>query len=230
MLIPEVEKGTPSRSAPRRPECYGHWVSSQSRSSSVVLDAMPKISHYLAYRDSPHPKGRTAAFLPLPPSCGDFPTVSLTRVGHCPGSVNDPGTSNTIGGLGGVPSNARRVWMGLPALSGRWMGVWGPAHLPHIPPYLAAYLGLVNGHGGSLAPWMDNHLQTLASHYSPSVPFPRRCCALGSILLWCGRRKFSTKSTRVWRLRPIKPPASPGIAGARLRRRKFFRETILGAD
>ena len=35
------------------------------------------------------------------------------------GVDNDPGTSNTIGGLGGVPSNAHRDRVGSPVLSGR---------------------------------------------------------------------------------------------------------------
>ena len=119
------------------------------------------------------------------------------------GIDKDPGTSNTIGGLGGVPSNARWDRVGNQHVWGMMLLGQGMLWPPHF--CLAAYLGLVAGCGGSLALWMGNHLQTLALHHSPSVPFPRRRCALRGLLLWCECRKFSTKSTRVWRLRPIKP-------------------------
>ena len=41
---------------------------------------------------------KPSLLLPLPPLCGDFPTVPPARVGLRPGFDNDPGTSNPIGG------------------------------------------------------------------------------------------------------------------------------------
>ena len=66
--------------------------------------------------DRSHGLAPSSLLLPLPPLCGDFPTVPPARVGHRPGFDNDPGASNPIGGWGSCPAAVRGRALAIAAL------------------------------------------------------------------------------------------------------------------
>ena len=161
--------------------------------------------------------------------------MSLTQVGHRPGSANDPGTLNTIGGLGGVLSNARQVRGGYQHCLG---GGQGLECLYVCRSSLLISQCTSDWWTAMAVPWPLGWTTVFRPwpHTTPhQFPFPGVLCSEGFTPL-VRARKFSTQinmgpaaRTRVAipiATHPIKPPASPGIVGARLRRRKFCRETF----